>query len=61
MTAKHNPNPFIRMAQEAKEKKLEQARTELNKSGEVPKKLSTIHKQINNPVQKIVKKTGRGG
>jgi hypothetical protein len=61
VTEKHNPNPFIRMAQEAKEKKLEQAKINQLKTGDTPKKVQMPLKQNGNFGQKVMRKTGRGG
>jgi hypothetical protein len=61
VTEKHNPNPFIRLAQETKEKKLEQSVANQAKLGETPKKVKMPLKQTGNFGQKVMRKTGRGG
>ena len=57
---KHNPNPFIRMAQEAKEKKLAEMKGNVIKASDAPKKMS-VPKAPKAPTFKPTRKTGRGG
>ena len=56
---KHNPNPFIRMAQEAKERNLAAVPVITGGRSTEPKMMSNPVKA--GPVAKVMKKSGRGG
>ena len=57
MTEKKNPNPFIRMAQEAADKKAAAIPVITGK----PEKKQAVPKPTQGFVTKVMRKTGRGG
>jgi hypothetical protein len=58
---KRNPNPFIRAAQEAKAKQIEEMKQNTIKASTAPKKVAVPKTGASAGGTKVMKKVGRGG